>query len=311
MEIGDKTAPFYQADLKITTFTAAGPLCFSITIDEAQAVYELVFKDNRVAYVPTSDAVAYLSASGRRGTLTEWFQEEYPIITFEDTSKLEYNEIFQPKTEREPYDASKLQGWEWQGTELSKESQYKAYKEPRRLERRVDAIQYHVIMQLLADEDAYDIVFDDDDTGEIADIVALRVAGDSLLVDLFHCKYSLSDTAGVRVGDFYEVCGQAQKSVYWRSEEKQLFEHLRLREAERQKNYGLSRFEKGNLQRLDELRRQLRFLIPKFHIYIVQPGLNIQEVGTGILDLLGATELYLRETFDVPLTVIGSKNTSN
>jgi hypothetical protein len=194
---------------------------------------------------------------------------------------------------------------------LNKESQYKKYTNPVRLELRRDSIQHHVIEQLITyrDDIDYDIIYDDDDSGEIADIVALKAAGDNLLVHLFHCKYSHSDAAGVRVKDFYEVCGQAQKSVYWRSPEKikQLFERLRLREMERQKTYRVSRFEKGDLQQLDELRRRSRFLKPIFHINIVQPGLDTRRVDTSILDLLGATELYLRETFDVPLTIIGNR----
>ncbi len=309
IEIGDTKVPFFLAELEITAFTNTGPLCFRITVDEAQAEYEVVFKTHQVEYIATSEIVAYISTSGRRSTLNEWFQEMSPIITFEDTSQLEYNEISRPKSKWEPYDASKIQRWSWAGIALNKESQYKAQKNPSRLELRSDSIQRHVIDRLLAagsDVD-YDIVFDDDSAGEIADIVALKVAGDKLLIHLFHCKYSKL-ASGVRVSDFYEVCGQAQKSVYWRGAVKQLFEHLRLREIERQKKYHTSRFEKGDLQRLDELRRQSRFLIPKFHINIVQPGLDVQRVDASISDLLGATELYLRETFDVPLTIIGYGN---
>jgi len=313
VEIGDKVAPFYEVELEITTFSNTGPIRFCLTMDEAQVEYEIIFRRHQVEYVPAIEAIAYLVASGRRMTLTEWFQEESPVITFEDTSKLEYNEIFRPKREREPYDASKIQGWEWVGVNLSKESQYEKRRNPRGLEPCLDSIQRHVIEQLLAagDGNDYDIVFDDDDAGEIADIVALKAIGDNLLVHLFHCKYAKSDRVGVRVADFYEVCGQAQKSVHWRSAVKQLFERLRHREMQRQNNYGISRFERGNLQSLDELRRRSRFLVPSFHIYVVQPGLDIHHVDTSILDLLGATELYLRETFDVPLTVIGYGNNSN
>ena len=110
----------------------------------------------------------------------------------------------------------------------------------------------------------------------------------------------------MRVGDFYEVCGQAQKSVYWRTNENKLFERLKLREMQRWGTYSVSRFEKGNLEKLDELRRRSRYLVPEFHIFIVQPGLDVQRVDAKILDLLGATELYLIETFKVPLTIIGS-----
>lgn len=150
------------------------------------------------------------------------------------------------------------------------------------------------------------MVFDDDGTGEIADVIALKAGGDKLFVHFFHCKYSKSDAAGVRVRDFYEVCGQAQKSVYWRTAPAHLFKRMKLREMSRQKAYGVSRFECGDLQKLDELRRRSRTLMPEFHFYIVQPGLEKQDVSIEVLDLLGATELYLRETFDVPLSVIAN-----
>ena len=312
VEIDGEIHPFYQVGLEITTFADTGPLGFRVKVDEKQAEYEVLFKEHQVQYVPTSNTVAYLRTSSRRSTLTEWFQEEPPSITFEDTSKLEYNELFSPKSEseREPYDASKIKSRTWAGVALKKESQYKAQKTPPRLKFRRDSIQRHMIEYLLDSEDPadYDIVFDDDDAGEIADIVALKIAGDSLLVHLFHCKFSRADSAGVRVGDFYEVCGQAQKSVYWRTNEIKLFDHLKFRELQRQDTYNVSRFEKGNLEKLDELRRRSRYLMPKFHISIVQPGLDVQRVDKDILDLLGATELYLRETFNVPLTVIGSGN---
>lgn len=306
VEIDDKSFPFYQVDLEIVAFSDTGPLRFCVSINETQVIYEIIFKKNRVEYTPISSRVVYLSVSDRRETLTDWFQDEYPIITFEDTSKLEYNEIFRPKSEWSPYDASTIQGLDWTGITLNKESQYKPHRNPPHLELHMDSVQYHMIEQLLMDDINYDIVFDDDDTGEIADIVALKGAGDNLLVHLFHCKYSKSTRAGARVHDFYEVCGQAQKSVYWRSDVGRLFERLKLREMKRQDTYSNSRFAKGNLQQLDELRRRARFLIPKFHIHIVQPGLDIHRVDTSILDLLGATELYLRETFDVPLTVIAN-----
>ena len=307
VEVGSKSVPFYEADLEIVSFSDAGPIRFRVSIEDAQVEYEVAFKGKSVEYLPVSGAVAFLSASGKKETLTEWFQEEYPVITFEDTAKLEYNEIFRPKSDREPYDASAIEGWDWTDTALTRESQYKARRSPARLEHRSDSIQHRVIESLLGDYGAdYDVVFDDDGAGEIADIVALKAAGDSLLVHLFHLKYSKSDTAGARVGDFYEVCGHAQKSVYWRGEVKRLFKRMSLRELQRQKKYEVSRFAKGDLEKLVELRRRSRFLHPEFHVFVVQPGLDVGGADAAVLDLLGATELYLRETFDVPLTVIAS-----
>lgn len=309
--IGDKSLPFYQVDLRISSFTDTGPLCFVVVIDGQEAQYEIIFEGKKVKYVPLSDKVIYLSVSNQRSTLTDWFQDEHPIITFDDTSKLEYNELSQPKRDREPYNPSKIQGWVWAGIDLTKESQYEKDAKNQQLLACPDSIQRYVIDQLLTDTDRdgrkYEIIFDDDDAGEIADIVALKVVNDSLFVHLFHCKYSHGPKAGIRVKDFYEVCGQAQKSIYWRSDIKGLFRRLNHRESARQNRYKVSRFERGDLQQLGDLERKSRVLVPKFHISIVQPGLDVQSVTEDILDLLGATELYLKETFDVSLTVIGSK----
>ena len=303
IEINGRVEPFYLAELAITTFEDNGSLGFCVFLEGVKIEYEIIFMENLVKYVPVGNAEVYIIASRRKATLSEWFQEEYPIITFEDTSILMYDQMYSPKENREPYDKSKIECWLWQDVDLKKESQYKANASSNTLILQQDSIQRKVIESFKQEND---IVFDDDGKGEIADIVALKVAGDKLLVNLVHCKYSKSDKAGVRVGDLYEVCGQAQKSVFWRSEISKLFQRLKFREQERQKKYSVSRFEKGDLQKLEELRRHSRSLYPKFHIYIVQPGLETSKVSPQILDLLGATELYLSETFNVPLTVISS-----
>lgn len=304
--------PFYQVALEITAFTNKGLLLFHVTTDEQQVEYKVVFSKQRVDYEPVSETIVYLSTSKSRRTLTEWFQDEPPIITFEDASKLEYNELLAPKGEGErmSYDASTIQEWDWEGVKINKESQYKAQGDPKRLVHHKDSIQHRVIKNLQTTEaqPGYDIIFDDDGPNEIADIVALKVEEGSLLVHLFHCKYSRADTSGARVGDFYDVCGQAQKSVYWRHKTRDLFERLKRREMQRKCKYGVSRFATGGLKKLEELSCQSPRLEKKFCVTIVQPGLHVQEVTTPILDLLGTTSLYLKEAFDVPLTVIGNEN---
>ena len=106
--------------------------------------------------------------------------------------------------------------------------------------------------------------------------------------------------------DFYAVCGQTQKSVRWRRNVDGLFKHLQSRGGRR----TVSRFEKGDLQQLSDLQQRSRFLTHKFRIFIIQPGLDVHKVKTktDILNLLGATDLYLKEAFAVPLTIIGSGN---
>ena len=97
------------------------------------------------------------------------------------------------------------------------------------------SIQFRVIQELLArpSATAFDVIFDDDGTGEVADIVAVRDATDGLHVHLYHCKYSGERQSGARVGDLYEVCGQAQRSIRWSMDPEGMFRRLLLRENQR------------------------------------------------------------------------------
>lgn len=306
VEFMGQSHPFYDAGLAITQFTDQGPLCFGVIVgEELISEFEIRFTETSVQYAKVSGPEVLICSAGKRKSLTDWFQNEFPLVTFSDTSVLAYNEIFRAKSEWKPYDRALIQVWDWTGVNTSAESQYKKRKVEGDLLFRPDSVQRKVIDELLADDSAYDIVFDDDGAGEIADIVAIKVCGDKLLVRLVHCKWSQPDS-GVRVGDFFEVCGQAQKCVRWRSDTKRLFKRLADRESSRQKRYGITRFAKGDLKALDEVRRRSRVLFPVFEVTVVQPGLDANRADAGVLDLLGATELYLRETFDVPLGVIAS-----
>jgi len=134
---------------------------------------------------------------------------------------------------RPPFDRDRIEPWDWQGVDLRKESQTAS--------KLSDSIQYRVIKELLAQKPEYIIVFDDDDTYEAADIVAMRDDDEFLHVDLYHCKYSHSLDPGARVADLYEVCGQAQRSIQWRHDVERLLRHLRYRDAQRmERANGLS-----------------------------------------------------------------------
>jgi hypothetical protein len=43
-----------------------------------------------------------------------------------------------------------------------------------------------------------------------------------------------------------------------------------------------------------------------FRVHIVQPGLSKAQITPAHMDVLGATETYLLETFSMPLRVIAS-----
>ena len=197
VEIEGEEYPFYEVGLEITTRTATGPLCFQVISDGKQVEYEVKFTEHRVEYFCPSGADVCISASDKRLTLDAWFQDEPPVVTFHDTSQLVYNEHYIPNPEWKPYDASQIKRWTWAGVAIKEEEQYPT----KQSERRTGSIQYHVIksLQSAESETNYDIIFDDHGSGEIADIVALKMEENDLLVDIFHCKASKKDKPGARV----------------------------------------------------------------------------------------------------------------
>jgi hypothetical protein len=244
-----------------------------------------------------------VSIRRRHGNLSEWFGKDSPVVFFEDGSTLQSDHLYTPPGigDRMPFPVERILAWDWTGTDLSVESQT--------YQRLAISIQRRVICELLSTttNPAWDIVFDDDDANEAADIVAIRFDGDRLVVHLYHCKYSGGDKPGARVGDLYEVCGQAQRSIRWKSDVPELFRHLRLREENRIRRIGVSRFDHGDLAKLSELSRHARVVPTHLSVFVVQPGISKAEVSKSQLDLLAATELYLKETWAIDMVVIGSK----
>lgn len=72
----------------------------------------------------------------------------------------------------------------------------------------------------LKNED-YDIIYDDDYKGEIADIITIKVSDDVIHVELYHLKFAKEGVVSNRIDNFYEVCGQAQKYGYWKQKKMQ------------------------------------------------------------------------------------------
>ena len=303
-DVAGEEVPFYEVGLELCHHDISLPLRFRVFTSNNSVEYEVHWHDNSVEFLPITDQSVSVRLAKRTKSLSEWFQEEPPIFRFENGDYLIYNEFCEiPRDLRHPFDTTKIEAWDWTGVDLKKESQ-KEFKFS-------DSIQFHVIRELdkVGHDPEYDVIFDDDTAYEAADVVCLKVAGDRLMVDLFHCKFSSELNAGARVADLYAVCGQAQSSTHWKGDVAALLEHLRLREIKFQRNTnGISRFERGDMTRLREIIREARYLNADFRIFIVQPGLSKSKAARNqsIRDLLATTELALQTTYGIPLTVIGS-----
>jgi superfamily II DNA or RNA helicase len=238
-------------------------------------------------------------------SLEAFFDYDPPVIWFVDGSALEGNQYVPLRTPQPPYDSEKIAMWDWSEVDITSESQGE--------QRKYDTVQAQVIRKLSEDQN-YTIIFDDDGAGEAADVVAIRVIGGVLAperieVEFYHCKYSHGPMPGHRIIDLYEVCGQAQKSIWWAAspqKKSDLLTHLMRRESLRKNNERPTRFERGTVDLLHTIREISKLIPVSFAIAVVQPGISKRQVSIDQLQLLGVTNNHLWETYQLPFSVIGS-----
>lgn len=234
--------------------------------------------------------------------LCEFLTQNPPTIWFANGSSLEGNLLVEVPTSVNRYPIEKLQVIDWAGVNIKSESQ--------KPEKRPDSIQYRLIEELRK-KNSYQIIFDDDDAGEAADVVTMRLDDPLnprvLHIEFYHCKFSVGDKPGGRVDDLYVVCGQAQRSIVWlhnRDRKKDLFDHLLKREARRLDRGKSSRFEVGDEAGLIRYRDLSKRLEVKLAVFAVQPGVSRALVSESQLTLLAVVENFLAETYQLEFTLI-------
>ena len=173
---------------------------------------------------------------------------------------------------------------------------------------KTDSIQYNVIQTLVRQD--YDIVYDDDNAGEIADVITLKLVENEIHVELYHLKFAHEGKITSQIINFYEVCGQAQKSANWKYKEpEEMLNHLLRREVKKNNNGDeCSRIYKGTHDKLVELMKLAKRKLPvKYSVFIVQPGVSKDTASDEILSLLGVTDSFLKDCTGIELKVIVNK----
>jgi hypothetical protein len=301
IDIDDRAVAFFDIGLEVVNQSETGPLTFRVFTEEKSYQYEAVFTGGKIDYRPLQQDLKINFGRKRSLRLSEFFQSEPPVFYFDNGGFLIYNRYCELNlSNRQPYDAARIEAWDWTGTDIQVESQ---------TEQKVqNSIQYRLIQELLSPawQPQYDFILDDDSANEAADVVGIAVTGDDLLIHLFHCKFSSEPEPGSRVKDLYELCGQAQRSARWRHDVEKLLANLLRRNATRVVVGGPTRFEKGTKEVLVSLKNRCRLLKPKLSIFIVQPGLSKARAKANQLELLATTELHVKDTSLAELRVIAS-----
>ncbi|MBN2777231.1 MAG: DEAD/DEAH box helicase family protein [Bacteroidales bacterium] len=166
---------------------------------------------------------------------------------------------------------------DWNDVDYTTESLYKSGI------KRQNSIQEY-IMQRFSDQGAV-VVFNDDNSGESADVIAVFVDDDVVRFEMVHCKYS-ANTAGARLSDLYEVSGQAIVSLRYKWKPEELIKHM-----ERRNGTGILkglRLFKGTITDLSEIKKALTYKDVKFEFSIAQPGVSTIKLSDDMKNFLGS-----------------------
>lgn len=284
---GDKEYKLFDVNIEIVDPQKTGPILFRIYSEDEQSIYRIQFSKTRCTYSLTEGKEVKIKRWGETKSLIAYMEEDPITIVYIDGS-FSYNNFHVPTPKLSDFfDKDRLIQLDWSDTDIQIESISK--------NNRTNSVQHKLYKNI---RDDYEIVFNDDASGEAADLIAIRQeSNDSFKLHLIHCKFSSEKTPGARVGDFYTLCGQAQKCIRWKHNGMEyLVNHIKKREDTWQQE-GKTRFLKGDLSSLNKLKKFSRYATNFiFEVSIVQPGLDKNKISEDIIQLLGSTEDYLLKT---------------
>lgn len=295
---GGATHSLIDLDLVVVTFTRDDPIEFDVVSDDWSLRYVFTFGDEGPSVVAVNGDATITLPRGGSASLADFMTQVGMTVYFEREALLSPDGyLLQPDRTRPRFPTDRLEPVDWTGINIRKESQGP--------QRDSDSVQ-HRVAEVLGAEADWEIVLDDDGTGEIADLVFMRRDDGRLEIVLAHCKYSGGDAPGARVGDLYEVCGQAAKCHKAKSDVELTLRRAIRRERARQTK-GYDGLIVGTMDTLHAILDECWRLDPTVTVLIAQPGLSKAAMSTDQSELLGCIELYLSETYGSRFRVLCSE----
>jgi len=243
--------------------------------------------------------------SMQNSRLLSEFLDDNPIAIFKTDGSFVFGNYryYSPTTLNVKIPRHLISAWDWGNVKIQNESMGK--------EKDLDTVQGFTFQEI---SDAYQTIFNDDGSREIADLIGINEYDNVIEVDFYHCKYCGAKEGvakpGARVTDTYEVCGQTSRSVKWLHSGEALFSQLLFR-YENSIEKGFDRILKGHIATIDLLRYKCRDKELKIGFYIVQPAISESVISDEQLTVLGTSYTYVKGIAGVDLKVIINKKGVN
>lgn len=300
--------PWHEVSLEPVFSSSKEYLELVVKYGDLRPVYRFTFTGknmDEIKCTQISGPQSYRVRGSALMDLVDYFNDIncVPSFFFANGDILQGNYLAEIRTPIPEINQSQIIPLDWKDTLLNKESQY-ALTNPEEYR----SIQYFFGQYLLANEQ-FDIMFNDDGAGEIADLVTIREDERSIKIGLYHLKYASEGKVCNEIKNLYEVCCQAIRSLKWHNKElaKVFFNHLLDRKLKKLNGHSALRILKGDEQdliRLSETARYKKKLI--FDIYIVQPSISAINASEEIRLLLGCVGNYIEDVSNITLKVYTS-----
>lgn len=224
--------------------------------------------------------------------LVEYLNENLLSFFCADLSRFQGNQLFSSNLEsRIPFDTNRISVVDWNNHNVDIEREYG--------DTNGQSQSIHDFLKVQLNQERFSAVIYDHRSGEIADFITFCETESSISVELYHCKGSGGPLPGNRIGDLYEVCGQAVKSVKFTFNNGQLYEKIAHRTATG------SVFIRGDIEVVEQLLDdQTKPIVFKY--VLVQPGVSQQDLSLQSGLLLASTAEYVRRTRSEEVFVWGS-----
>jgi superfamily II DNA or RNA helicase len=285
VEIEGTEGLLIDSELVVTDHTEEGAIPFEVRVGDLALAYEATVNDGALVHRALDGEAHIVRERSGPQALSEFLNSEGSTVWFEQEVVVEGAVLYELQREQAAIDMDKLVALSWEGVDIQRES-LGPQREP-------GTVQARAAERLISLAE-WDVVIDDDGTGEVADLVALKDDGERVIVHLVHCKYSSKAEPGARVGDLYTVCGQAHRSAHHRQHIDAMVANLIRRERQRQEK-GHSGLMVGDDAALFAFQDVVRRRRPTLRVTVVQPGLSRAKAQARHLQLLGAADVYVAE----------------
>lgn len=284
-EGADRTVQLLDLDLTIDEAASSDDAVVIVLSDDEGFEFKATFSfetDRYIEPLSQDQPNAVILREHEETPLVNFLNGELPLFYTADLSLIDGPSLLRaPAHDLPPFNPAMIEVFDWDAHNVDIGREFGAGGRGR--------ISVHACLEAELAASTNAVVYYDHGSGEIADFIAVEQADGRLVIRFYHCKGAGGAAPGHRVGDVYELAGQAVKSVVWALKQRVLT-NIRRRFGLRK---GGARFIRGDIDLLERLLTEAAAALIDFEFIAVQPGLRKAGLPAELGNVLAAASDHL------------------